>query len=149
MTNEIISGEGLRIGGDPFRVSITIELVSLEESLRHDRVAIVAVKYGALTLNLNVCVTRDRKAIFIEMPMVPRGTKKYHLAKWDSKDVSDSFQRAVIAQIHEKYPEILKYRDLNTFKNALIKQQTEAEEKITKEIDKPKARNQSKFTKVK
>jgi hypothetical protein len=128
---------------------MNITLIKLEENVRYDRIAIIDVQYHHLTLSLNVKVTYDRKAIFIEMPMVPRGEKKYHLARWDSKDVSDEFQKSVIALILIHYPEILRFRDLETFKEALKKHQEAKEEKQKIELEKPKARNQSKFAKVK
>lgn len=79
---------------------------------------ITEISYGNLTLLCSIIIFKDRTGVYIKMPQCndTEGGKKFNVASWDSKEISDKFQEEVKKQLAEKFPEALIIPDITGIK---------------------------------
>ena len=75
-----------------------IKLIKLIVNPFKNRVGKVLVKYYDVTLDCELWLWRS-DALFLKMPEIRKGENVIHLLRWDNKEISDVFQKEVLAQL--------------------------------------------------
>ncbi len=78
-----------------------IKLIKVEIKPFKNRVARALIKYHDLSMECEVWLWRSEN-LFVRMPEIPLKDGKIRLLLWDTKEISDAFQKEVIAQIRDQ-----------------------------------------------